>query len=137
MELSQNMLLIIDSNSKTVLETFMEFIDYYRIYSIYILNYSNALDKLAKSCISREISLLDLQLDLLKPIQRLPQLKLFFEKISKNNSQAKLVLEKVLNVATYINVKIQERELYWKWVNLESRILGYPGSLSNFYKIKN
>lgn len=111
----------------------MEYLEYFRIYSVYIINYSNALDKLSKSSIEREISLVELELDLLKPIQRIPQLKLFFEKISRKNidERGKLVLEKVLNVAKYINQTISDRELFIKWINLDSQLLGYPGHLCN------
>jgi hypothetical protein len=74
-------------------------------------------------------------LDLLKPIQRLPQLKLFFEKICRKSSdpKAKKVLEKVLEVAKYINQAILDRELFLKWVNLESQLLGYPGILCIYF----
>lgn len=113
------------------LQIYLDYLDYFRIYSVYIINYSNALDRLSKSSIAREISLVELQLDLLKPIQRIPQLKLFFEKIARkvNDHRGKLVLEKVLIVASYINQTISDRELFVKWVNLESQLLGYPGHL--------
>ena len=92
--------------------------------------------QLSKSSIAREISLVELQLDLLRPIQRLPQLRLFFEKISRKSGHpiAAQVLEKVLVVAKYINQAIKDRELFVKWVQLESRLIGYPGQLRNqFY----
>jgi hypothetical protein len=134
LQLSRSILANLETNG--ALETWLEYIDYYRIYSVYILNYSLALDTLSKSTISREISLVELQLDLLKPIQRLPQLKLFFEKISRKseNPIAAQVLAKVLEVAKYINQAIKDRELFVKWVDLDNRLIGYPGQLCNqFY----
>lgn len=115
------------------IKTYLEYLDYFRIYSVYIINYSNALDKLSKSSIVTEISLVELQLDLLKPIQRIPQLKLIFERICRktNDEGAKMVLDKVYSVAKYINQTIGERELFVKWVNLEHQLLGYPGQLCN------
>ena len=115
-----------------VLEVYEEYLDYFRIYSVYIINYSTALGKLSKSTIAKELSLVELQLDLLKPIQRIPQLKILFQKICINNQEerVKIILEKVLSVAKYINDSIKEHEAFVKWMNLESQLLGYPGNLS-------